>query len=104
LQQSGEALPTYAHAVKRSGETLTVFEANHGAALDIAEQNIADPSGLIHAAILLLQHVDQQETATLIHHAWLKAQEDNILPAELGTAAYAEAIIDRLGQQPTQQQ
>ena len=51
------------------GETHAVFEAVHGSAPDIAGQGVANPTGLLLSACLLLDHVDQPEAATRIRNA-----------------------------------
>lgn len=92
------------------GQTTAMFEAIHGSAPDIAGQNIANPSGLLHAAIQMLNHIGQPDVATSIHNAWLKTIEDGVHTADIydshlshqkvGTRAFAEAVISRLGQAP----
>jgi len=56
------------------GETISVFEAIHGSAPDIAGQNIANPSGLLLSAVKMLAHLGLGEQAELIHNAWLRTQ------------------------------
>ncbi len=51
------------------GADAAMFEAVHGSAPDIAGQGIANPTGLLMSACLLLEHVDQHETATRIRDA-----------------------------------
>ena len=92
------------------GNQLAMFEAIHGSAPDIAGKNIANPSGLIHAAIQMLVHINQPEIATLIENAWLKTLEDGIHTGDIysasnsriqvGTQEFADAVIERLGQTP----
>jgi isocitrate dehydrogenase len=92
------------------GETCAMFEAIHGSAPMIAGQNIANPSGLILAAVQMLLHIDQAAIAGRIHNAWLKTIEDGIHTADVyqagtsqqqvGTRAFGEAVIARLGQLP----
>ena len=92
------------------GKNIAMFEAIHGSAPDIARQKIANPSGLLNAAILMLAHIGQTTTADLIKNAWLKTLEDGMHTAdiyqkgisakELTTDEFAEAVIARLGQQP----
>ena len=87
-----------------------MFEAIHGSAPDIAGRNIANPSGLILSAVMMLVHVGQGDIATTIHNAWLKALEDGqhtgdiwnaeTSRAKLGTREFADAVIERLGQKP----
>jgi isocitrate dehydrogenase len=94
------------------GEGFAMFEAIHGSAPDISGKGIANPSGLLHGAIMMLVHIGQSEVAETIHNAWLKTLEDGIHTGEIASAAhtkttagtqeFAAAVIERLGQQPTQ--
>lgn len=94
------------------GQTTAMFEAIHGSAPDIAGKDIANPSGLLHAAIQMLNYVGQADVATNIHNAWLKTIEDGVHTADIydeklskqkvGTQDFAKAVIERLGQKPTQ--
>jgi len=93
------------------GNHMAMFEAIHGSAPDIADKKIANPSGILNAAIQMLIHINQPETATLIENAWLKTIEDGIHTADIynsehskkkaNTDEFASAVIDRLGQQPS---
>ena len=51
------------------GDGLAVFEAVHGTAPDIAGQQKANPTALLLAAILMLRHLDEDETADRIFAA-----------------------------------
>ncbi len=89
------------------GDHVAMFEAIHGSAPDIAGKGIANPSGLINGAIMMLVHIGQAEVATRIHNAWLKTLEDGVYTgdiakggASVGTMEFAEAVIERLGQTP----
>lgn len=92
------------------GSTCAMFEAIHGSAPDIAGQGIANPSGLILAGVQMLNHIGQPGAATRLHNAWLKTIEDGLHTADIhsdgfsrekvATDAFADAVIDRLGQQP----
>jgi isocitrate dehydrogenase len=93
------------------GDFMAMFEAIHGSAPDIAHKNIANPSGLVHAAIQMLIHIGQPDVAAVIENAWLKTLEDGIHTGDIfsptlskekvGTDAFADAVIHRLGQLPT---
>jgi isocitrate dehydrogenase len=93
------------------GESCAMFEAIHGSAPTIAGRDIANPSGLLLAAIMMLVHIGQAEAAQTVHNAWLKTLEDGIHTADMystkaslhlaGTQAFGAAVIDRLGQTPT---
>ncbi|MEQ9453835.1 MAG: NADP-dependent isocitrate dehydrogenase [Phycisphaeraceae bacterium] len=89
------------------GEVASMFEAIHGSAPDIAGQGIANPSGLLHAAVMMMDHVGQPEVALAVENAWLRAIEDGVRTGDIrreheavGTEAFAQAVVDRLGQQP----
>ncbi len=91
------------------GANYAMFEAIHGSAPDIAGQDIANPSGLLNGAIMMLVHLGLHEQASIIHNAWLKTIEDGIHTADIfndmskqkvGTKAFADAVIERLGQEP----
>lgn len=94
------------------GEECAMFEAIHGSAPTIAGQNIANPSGLIQGAIQMLAHIGQSKVGEKIQNAWLKTLEDGIHTGDIykeglstqkvGTKEFADALIDRLGQVPSQ--
>lgn len=90
------------------GEQVAMFEAIHGSAPDIAGQGIANPSGLLLAAVMMLVHIRQAEVAERIHNAWLRTIEDGVHTADVAghsgqavsTVAFTQAVIARLGQTP----
>jgi isocitrate dehydrogenase len=92
------------------GEECSMFEAIHGSAPDIAGKNIANPSGLLQGAIMMLNHIGQADVAERIQNAWLKTLEDGTHTPDIfkegtskqkvGTAEFATAVIGNLGQKP----
>lgn len=92
------------------GDSGAMFEAIHGSAPDIAGKGVANPSGLLHGAILMLDHIGQPEPAALLHNAWLRTIEDGVHTADVkpvdpkskpvDSAMFTQAVIDRLGQEP----
>lgn len=92
------------------GEHGAMFEAIHGSAPTLAGQDIANPSGLLLAAVMMLVHIGQNEAAERIHNAWLCTLEQGIHTADVfteglsrervGTLRFAAAVIARLGQTP----
>jgi isocitrate dehydrogenase len=92
------------------GEQCAMFEAIHGSAPRRAGQNLANPSGLLLGAVLMLVHIDMPETAEKVHNAWLRTIEDGIhtydvftegvSTQKVGTKEFAAAVIARLGQKP----
>lgn len=94
------------------GEECAMFEAIHGSAPRRAGQNLANPSGLLQGAIMMLNHIGQNDVAEKIQNAWLRTIEDGyhtydifkegVSKVKLGTTEFAQAVIERLGQQPQQ--
>lgn len=92
------------------GENFAMFEAIHGSAPRRAGQNLANPSGLLLGAVMMLNHINQYEIATKVHNAWLKTLEDgihtydifkeNISKEKVGTKEFAKAVIERIGERP----
>ncbi len=91
------------------GEEVAMFEAIHGSAPDITGLDIANPSGLINAACMMLVHINQQRVAEKIKNAWLKTIEDGIHTTDIynkdsfrkvWTQEFAKEVILRLGQEP----
>ncbi|NHF60685.1 NADP-dependent isocitrate dehydrogenase [Flavobacteriaceae bacterium TP-CH-4] len=92
------------------GFRVAMFEAIHGSAPDIAGQNVANPSGLLNAAIMMLRHVGQTEVAKTIEDAWLTALEgghhtadiyqEGVSVRKVSTSQFAEVVIACLGQEP----
>lgn len=92
------------------GEHVSMFEAIHGSAPRRAGQNLANPSGLLLGAVMMLVHVGLTDHAERVHNAWLRTVEDGIHTYDIydekvskqkvGTKEFAEAVIERLGQTP----
>lgn len=92
------------------GEECSMFEAIHGSAPRRAGQNVANPSGLIQGAILLLNHIGENIAAEKIQNAWLSTIEEGIHTYDIfkegrskrkvSTSEFADEVIARLGQTP----
>jgi isocitrate dehydrogenase len=92
------------------GERCAMFEAIHGSAPRRAGQNLANPSGLLLASVMMLVHVGQPEAAERVHNAWLRTIEDGVhtydvytegtSAKKVGTREFAEAVIERMGSRP----
>ncbi len=91
------------------GFRAAMFEAVHGTAPDIAGRDLANPSGLMLSAVMMLVHLGRARAAEAMHNAWLRTIEDGVLTGDLarpggaapvGTRAFAAAVLDRLGQRP----
>lgn len=92
------------------GKEIAMFEAIHGSAPDIAGQNIANPSGLINAAVMMLAHIGQTDVADKVKNAWLATIEDGYHTADVfregwskkqvSTQEFADAVVQRIGSVP----
>ena len=92
------------------GTNISMFEAIHGSAPDIAGQKIANPSGLLNAAVMLLSHVGKTKIADTIKNAWLTTLEQGYHTADVyqeeitkeivSTSEFANKIIENLGKSP----
>ncbi len=92
------------------GEKVAMFEAIHGSAPDIAGQDIANPSGLILAAVQMLVHLGKPAVAAKVHNALLRTIEDGVHTPDIydinrsqqkvGTSGFADEVIERLGLKP----
>ncbi len=65
------------------GADYAMFEAIHGSAPDIAGQNIANPTGLINAAVMMLAHLGQNDIANNIRNALYRTIEEGIHTADI---------------------
>jgi isocitrate dehydrogenase len=90
------------------GSNISIFEAVHGTAPDIAGKGLANPTALVLSGLMMLRHLGLARHAATIENALLAALEsgahtgdfgDRSTPT-LGTADFTKAIIDRLGQEP----
>ena len=87
-----------------------MFEAIHGSAPRRAGQNLANPTGLLLAAIQMLVHLDLTEEASKIKNGWLKTLEDGLHTYDIyrsghsqkkvGTKEFGQAVEERLGEKP----
>ena len=94
------------------GPGSAMFEAIHGSAPRRAGQNLANPSGLLLASVMMLVHLGLNEAAENVHNAWLKTIEEGIHTYDIfkegisakkvGTKEFALAVAANLGKKPEQ--
>ncbi len=94
------------------GEECAMFEAIHGSAPKRAGQNVANPSGLLQGAIMMLNHIGQTAVAAKVQNAWLRTIEEGkhtndifkegVSKQKLSTSEFADAVIANLGEKPNQ--
>ncbi len=91
------------------GKHISIFEAVHGTAPDIAGKGVANPTSLILSGLMMLRHIGLLEQAAHIENALLTTLESGIHTGDfghnsgkpsVGTKEFTRAIIDRLGQKP----
>jgi isocitrate dehydrogenase (NAD+) len=79
------------------GVDAAMFEAVHGSAPDIAGQGIANPTGLLLSACMMLDHLEQRDQANRIRAAIDKVVRSGEartrdMGGTTGTRAYTDAI------------
>jgi isocitrate dehydrogenase (NAD+) len=90
------------------GADTAVFEATHGSAPKYQGQNRVNPTAMILSGKLMLEHLGEPDAARRLEQAVaavlaegesvtydMKQSRDD--PSAVGTAEYADAIIDKLG-------
>ncbi|MBX3257304.1 MAG: isocitrate dehydrogenase [Chitinophagaceae bacterium] len=90
------------------GDHISIFEAVHGTAPDIAGKNIANPTALLLSGISMLRHVGLTENAAVIENALLYTLESGVHTGDFGnkskpsvnTTEFADAVISNFGKQP----
>lgn len=90
------------------GDHISIFEAVHGTAPDIAGKNIANPTALLLSGLAMLQHLGLMQSASVIENALLYTLESGVHTGDFGdksipsvnTTEFAQAIIGNFGKQP----
>lgn len=91
------------------GNNISIFEAVHGTAPDIAGRGIANPTSLILSGLMLLRHVCLVKEAAAIENALLATLESGVRTGDfgdksrpaVGTREFVGAIEKNLGSKPT---
>lgn len=90
------------------GDHISIFEAVHGTAPDIAGKGIANPTALLLSGLSLLRHVGLTENAAVVENALLYTLEQGTHTGDFGdkskpslnTKQFADAIIANFGKTP----
>ncbi|MES1222691.1 MAG: NADP-dependent isocitrate dehydrogenase [Bacteroidota bacterium] len=90
------------------GDHISIFEAVHGTAPDIAGKNIANPTALLLSGISMLRHVGLTGNAGEIENALLYTLESGVHTGDFGdktkpsvnTTQFADAVISNFGKKP----
>lgn len=90
------------------GRHISIFEAVHGTAPDIAGKGLANPTALILSGIMMLNHIGLQKQGAIVENALLAALESGVhtgdfggKTASVGTKQFVAAIVAKLGHAPT---
>ncbi|MEZ6242194.1 MAG: isocitrate/isopropylmalate family dehydrogenase [Phycisphaerales bacterium] len=92
------------------GDQISIFEAVHGTAPDIAGKGIANPTSLLLSGLMMLRHVGLLKRAAVIENALLAMLENGVHTGDfgnqstpaVGTSEFAKGVIDHLGMQPSE--
>ncbi|GAB3907302.1 NADP-dependent isocitrate dehydrogenase [Mucilaginibacter boryungensis] len=90
------------------GDNISIFEAVHGTAPDIAGKGIANPTALLLSGISMLRYLGYASNAAAIENALLYTLEQGVHTGDFGdrsipasnTNEFADAIIANLGKVP----
>ncbi len=90
------------------GDHISIFEAVHGTAPDIAGKNMANPTALLLSGIGMIRHLGMMETSAMIENALLYTLESGVHTGDfgdkntpsLGTIEFADAVIANFGKEP----
>jgi isocitrate dehydrogenase len=95
------------------GSHISIFEAVHGTAPDIAGKGIANPTSLVLSGLMMLRHIGLLKQAAIIENALLAALETGLHTGDFGdpslpgytkqpatTAQFIEGIMAKLGEKP----
>src|SRR6195952_388084 len=90
------------------GDHISIFEAVHGTAPDIAGKNIANPTALLLSGIAMLRHLGYMQNAAVIENALLYTLEQGVHTGDFGdrskaalnTTDFAAAIVSNFGKLP----
>ena len=83
------------------GDDHALFESVHGSAPDIKGKNLANPTALILAAVMMLEHISEKVAARRIYDALESVlMKGEVLTPDLGgsgtTTKFADAIIKEI--------
>jgi isocitrate dehydrogenase len=86
------------------GNDVSIFEAVHGSAPDIAGKNKANPTALVLSAAMMLRHIGEGKAANDVEQAVLVTLESGVRTSDMmgaqnpaSTTAYTDAVIANLG-------
>ncbi len=90
------------------GDQISIFEAVHGTAPDIANKDLANPTSLLLSGLIMLRHIGMRKSAAIIENSLLHTLESGVHTGDVkgdgepvGTMAFAEAIASNLGKSPS---
>ena len=91
------------------GDEVSIFEAVHGTAPDIAGKNIANPTALIMSSIMMLRHLGLRNYASYIDNGLKTALKKGIRTGDLtslgqfksvSTSEFADGVIECMKMEP----
>lgn len=83
------------------GDDAAMFEAVHGSAPDIAGQNVANPIAFLLSALMMLEHIGENDLADRIRQAvYLTLEDKSVCTPDIGgsgsTTTFTEAVVKNL--------
>ncbi|MEJ0081236.1 MAG: isocitrate/isopropylmalate family dehydrogenase [Puia sp.] len=81
------------------GDHISIFEAVHGTAPDIAGKNIANPTALLLSGIAMLRHLGFMQNAAVIENALLYTLEQGVHTGDFGDKSIPGKTLRNLPRQ-----
>ncbi|MCL6088724.1 MAG: isocitrate/isopropylmalate dehydrogenase family protein [Candidatus Marsarchaeota archaeon] len=78
------------------GEKHSLFEPVHGSAPDIAGRGIANPTGMLRSAAMMLEHIGCKKEAARLEKAIARAYEQRIVTKDVGGGASTAQMVDAI--------
>ncbi len=85
------------------GEDIALFEAVHGSAPDIAGKNLANPTAVIMAGVMMLNHLGEHQAANRVQTAIEKVIDEGVYvtpdlnsDSKVGTIEMGNAVVDAM--------
>lgn len=91
--------PNYLTARMMIGDEYALFSTSGNAFEEIEGTNSADPSEMLLATIMMLNHIGHYPIASKIHNAWLKTIEDH-KNQSVATHDFTSLLLQRMGKTP----
>ncbi len=78
------------------GQKHALFEPVHGSAPDIAGKGIANPTGMLRSAAMMLAHLGHPKEAARLESAIIRAYEQNVKTRDVGGLSGTQEMVEAI--------